>query len=356
MIEDRRNACPVVLFALALSMLLASGMTQARERVPREPEAAALPQPEIPWGEKAIAVDDRKEVPLVTRVVMADHPADQIPTLVLGEPMPIRYEKKNNGKKELDVWHCGFWPNHRITVLRYDRSEAPLTPRGREGRDALSSGGPREKNVQWPIEAGKTDATEGNYDLRELFEISAPGRYKVRVGYEDNLKSVSNTLTFWVLPAKAADALDKINGWDREECDVAERPDEYPGRASAGETNGFLSTWKGVILAHGFIPLWKPTEKRYRIERSIYTPNPDLIKPGEQACKQNGDCLAVPASCCGCTAGGKASVINKTHKDSYNKRSNRHCQVACPAVMSSHPFCGRKPACRSGTCAWAPTD
>jgi len=159
-------------------------------------------------------------------------PHDRIPHLEFGGPVKLRYEKKNVGKEELSVWHCGFWLNHRIRLLHYDRSEVPLTKLGKEGRDAFSPRGLRDKNVQWPIEPGKIDATEGGYDLRELFEISAPGRYRVKVEYEDDVRVVSNTLTFWLLPGEAAAAFIKINEWDKGECDVSERPNSHPGRVA----------------------------------------------------------------------------------------------------------------------------
>ena len=352
--ETNRTILPVLTLCGFIICSLVSGHVSA-ERVRGRPEAVELSAPEIPWGEKGISAADRKEIPLVTRVAMEAKPEDYSPTMVLGGPLKIRYKKKNVGKKEMAVWHCGFWPNHRIRLYHYDRSEVKLVARGKEGRDAFSPKGPRGKNVEWPVAAGKTDDTEGNYDLRELFDISAPGRYKVKVEYEDDVKAVSNTLTFWLLPAAAAEALETLNKWDKEECDVAERPEEYPGRKASGETNGYISTWKGLVLDHGFIPAWKPNEKRYRIERSIYTPNPELIKPGEQACEQDGDCLSVAANCCGCTAGGKATVINKAYKAEYDQRSKQNCDTRCPAVMSSHPFCGRIPVCSKGFCAWAPT-
>jgi hypothetical protein len=71
--------------------------------------------------------------------------------------------------------------------------------------------GPRDKNVEWIVKPGGKDASEGNYDLATLADLSVPGRYTVRVDYEEDISFASNTLAFWRVPKGARALLDALH-------------------------------------------------------------------------------------------------------------------------------------------------
>lgn len=102
-----------------------------------------------------------------------------------GDPIQVRYVKANVSGKPLTIWHSAFWPNHRIRVCDQSGELAPLTEQGKVRYKAFSPGGERGKNAPWEIAAGKEDATEGNYDLRDLYDLKKPGLYSVQYLYEE---------------------------------------------------------------------------------------------------------------------------------------------------------------------------
>lgn len=117
----------------------------------------------------------------------------------------------------------------------------------------------------WKIKPGAVDASEGAYDLAELYDLSVPGRYTVRVDYEEDLAFSSNTLPFWRVRAGALEPLRKLAGWDRGEVDVFERPAAHPGRAQTGETQGFITSQKEALRRLGVDVAWDAATGRYRI-------------------------------------------------------------------------------------------
>jgi RNA polymerase sigma factor (sigma-70 family) len=128
-------------------------------------------------------------------------------TFEVGEPVQVKYTKKNVSKAEQIVWHSGFWANHQVLVRDADRKEPPLTPEGARGRKAFSPGGERWKNVAVKLPPGGEDATEGNYDLTKLYDLSRPGRYTVQYIYEEKQggwegRLPSNIAGFEIVAAK----------------------------------------------------------------------------------------------------------------------------------------------------------
>lgn len=261
-------------FTIAICLTACSGRTPHKASpqpeagvAPAEPPAAAAQvSGGVPWGEAGRQVEAQTPVSLRSRVRLAARPDDTEPAVEVGASLLLIYEIQNNGSSPVGIWHSGFWPNHRILVRDAKGEEAPLTPFGKTAVEAFDPRGAREKNVEWPLEPGAIDATEGAYDLAKLYELTLPGRYSVRVDYEEEILVRSNTLTFWLLPVGAAEPLAKLESWDREECDVAERPAAYPGRVASGETNGYLDTQKAALRELGVEVRWDAAALHYRVQ------------------------------------------------------------------------------------------
>ncbi len=66
-------------------------------------------------------------------------------------------------------------------------------------------------------------------------------------------------------------------------------------------------------------------------------------------CAQDSDCVSVKNDCCGCTAGGSATAINKNFESEWREKLNCE-EIMCPAVMSSHPSCFQEPKCVENKC------
>ncbi len=67
------------------------------------------------------------------------------------------------------------------------------------------------------------------------------------------------------------------------------------------------------------------------------------------SCNQDSDCIKVKADCCGCTAGGSATAINKTFKNQWKNNCNE-IDIDCPTVMSNDPSCFKEPKCVENKC------
>ena len=73
------------------------------------------------------------------------------------------------------------------------------------------------------------------------------------------------------------------------------------------------------------------------------------------ACKADADCVAVADDCCGCTAGGRQTVVARAKLDDFEAaRAKRCAEASCIMMMSSHPSCRLKPVCVSGGCRLVP--
>ena len=68
-------------------------------------------------------------------------------------------------------------------------------------------------------------------------------------------------------------------------------------------------------------------------------------------CNIDINCISVNAECCGCTAGGSNTAINKAYSDYWNQKLSEECKdIGCPAVMSDHWTCFAEPKCVNGIC------
>ena len=76
-------------------------------------------------------------------------------------------------------------PNHRIRVCDRAGALVALTPAGRQRYDAFSPGGDRHKNFQGTIQPGKEDASEGDCDVTQFYDLAKPGIYSIQYLYEE---------------------------------------------------------------------------------------------------------------------------------------------------------------------------
>ncbi len=72
------------------------------------------------------------------------------------------------------------------------------------------------------------------------------------------------------------------------------------------------------------------------------------------SCVQDSDCVSVKNDCCGCTAGGSATAINKDLESEWQKKLNCE-EIMCTAVMSSHPSCFQESKCVENECVLVDT-
>ena len=159
-------------------------------------------------------------------------------------------------------------------------------------------------------------------------------------------------LSFYVLPTHAVALLDRLNGWDRDECDVIERPQAHPGFVAAGESNGFVSDCKDRLHKAGVEVAWNPELKRYFVTNSALAPDRSILPASAQRCEKSEACVLFQAECCPCSAGGFNSAVNaKSLKTVQGLLGERCPKAKCPAVLSPHASClAKKAACVEGWC------
>ncbi len=113
-----------------------------------------------------------------------------------GEPINIEVAKTNTSRRDQPIWHCGFWPNHELTVLYTDGTKVPLTDVGRQCARAFDPDAPRDKNVSIELKYRQVD-TEGPFDLTKYLELQ-PGRaFVVRCRYRHESRSRQGANYLW---------------------------------------------------------------------------------------------------------------------------------------------------------------
>ena len=65
-------------------------------------------------------------------------------------------------------------------------------------------------------------------------------------------------------------------------------------------------------------------------------------------CTQDSDCIIVKGDCCGCSAGGTATAINKKFEKEWYEKLPKDC--VCIQVISNHPSCFKEPKCVFNRC------
>lgn len=83
----------------------------------------------------------------------------------------------------------------------------------------------------------------------------------------------------------------------------------------------------------------------YTVKTAAQPPTENELK----ACKIDGDCLEVPADCCGCENGGKSTAANRRFKGYFAENRAKECRnVACLTINVCEE--GVKPRCVQGQC------
>jgi hypothetical protein len=60
--------------------------------------------------------------------------------------------------------------------------------------------------------------------------------------------------------------LAELNSWPEDELDAYERPEEYPGFVSSGETGGWVLTHKELLKDEGVRVKWNAEKMQYEIK------------------------------------------------------------------------------------------
>ncbi|MHC5056926.1 MAG: M56 family metallopeptidase [Planctomycetota bacterium] len=76
-------------------------------------------------------------------------------------------------------------------------------------------------------------------------------------------------------------ALDRLNNWDKEELDVAERPGAHPKKDSSGETNAWIGTHRGDLSRLGVEVVWDAERQKYIVSK--------VSRPAKQRRRDHGD-------------------------------------------------------------------
>jgi len=81
----------------------------------------------------------------------------------------------------------------------------------------------------------------------------------------------------------------------------------------------------------------------------------NLVPELFDSCTKDSDCCMVSLDCCGCTAGGMATVINPYYLDVWNQTILGGCEdYSCVAVISQHISCFSDVKCVAGKCTLEP--
>ena len=105
-------------------------------------------------------------------------------SVVRGEALLVQYRIKNTSTEQQTVWHCGFWPNHKLIVTDGQGKEAQLTSVGQAGRAAFAPEGARRKNVAVNLAPQQVDAGYEPLALRTYF-ILPTGAIHIRCLYQE---------------------------------------------------------------------------------------------------------------------------------------------------------------------------
>jgi hypothetical protein len=161
-------------------------------------QAGDTSKDDVAWGAPGKVVKTGAELPVRARVQIEGHVGEASPVLAAGQPVMLRFEVQNAGKSDVVLRHAGFWPNHHLIVRDAAGSEPAPSAKGKTAAAAFAPRGPRDKNAPWAVAPGKLDASEGAYDLGELYDLSKPGSYTVQVAYEEDITFSSNRLAFTI--------------------------------------------------------------------------------------------------------------------------------------------------------------
>jgi hypothetical protein len=113
------------------------------------------------------------------------------------EAVPIHYAIRNVAKEPKTVWHSGFSANHRIDVTGPNGKPAKFVTGEQSPSGEFTPEQTREKNAPFVLPPGRIDDAYVVYNLRDYFDLKAPGSYVVQYLYQnakDDKPVLSNEL------------------------------------------------------------------------------------------------------------------------------------------------------------------
>lgn len=107
-----------------------------------------------------------------------------------------------------------------------------------------------------------------------------------------------------------------------------------------------------IVLIGGAFLLTKDNKNIGDLPNPVTTITPTVIPTSGEinffVCSSDSDCITVRADSCGCTAGGKATSINKKYLSEWEEKNP---PGICPQVISQDPSCiNTVPKCTSNQC------
>jgi hypothetical protein len=103
------------------------------------------------------------------------------------DPIAVHYSIQNVAKEPKTVWHSGFSANNRIDVTGPDGKPAKAIGSGNTHL-ATFPARTREKNAPFVLQPGATDEAYIVYNLRDFFDMQAPGTYTVQYVHQETEK------------------------------------------------------------------------------------------------------------------------------------------------------------------------
>jgi hypothetical protein len=175
----------VLLFGVVLAVVLCSDAQAADATAPGSGKEMAADKADsgVEWGHEVGG--------LVSRI-WADK--ERFNT---EEAVPVHYAIRNVGKEPKTVWHSGFSANHRIDVTGPDGKPAKFAGGGESPTGKFTPQRTREKNAPFGLPPGGIDDAYVVYNLRDYFDLKAPGAYLVQYLYQDQAEDepvLSNAL------------------------------------------------------------------------------------------------------------------------------------------------------------------
>lgn len=93
---------------------------------------------------------------------------------------------QNAGKKQLQIWQCGFWLNTMFLCYDSKGTSAEPTAEGQKWLKAFSPGGMRSYNIPVVLNPGQIYESRP-VELERLYQLKPHEEYQVRIVYEEHL-------------------------------------------------------------------------------------------------------------------------------------------------------------------------
>jgi hypothetical protein len=163
----------ILLFGVVLAVVLCGGAQAADATAPgsgKEMQADKVNNG-VEWGHEVGGLESR---------IWADK--ERFNT---EEAVQVHYAIRNVAKEPKTVWHSGFSANHRIDVTGPDGKPAKFVGGGESATGPFTPQRTREKNAPFVLPPGGIDDAYVVYNLRDYFDLQAPGSYVVQYLYQE---------------------------------------------------------------------------------------------------------------------------------------------------------------------------